>query len=77
MKARKRSPYPRVAHPRWEQKSWKEAWAHPIPELFHTGQKNPTDLAPTLDKTHEDAKKQEYAQLEGHNSKAPGYAYND
>jgi hypothetical protein len=24
--------------------------------LFHTGRENPTDLAPTLDKTHEDSK---------------------
>jgi hypothetical protein len=45
-----------------------------LSQVFSGLNENPTDLVPTLDKTH---KKQEYVQLEGHNSKALGYAYND
>jgi hypothetical protein len=45
-----------------------------LSQVFLGLDENPTDLAYTVDKTH---KKQEYGQLEGHNSKAPGYAYND
>jgi hypothetical protein len=45
-----------------------------LSKVFSGLDENPTDLAPTLDKTH---KKHEYSQLKGHNSKSPGYAYND
>jgi hypothetical protein len=45
-----------------------------LSQVFSGLDENPIDLAPMLDKTH---KKQEYDQLEGHNSKAPGYVYND
>jgi hypothetical protein len=43
--------YRLFSRPGWEPDS-----AHRIPELFNTGN-NPTDLAPMLDKTHEDIKK--------------------
>jgi hypothetical protein len=42
-----------------------------LSQVFLGLDENPTDPMPMLDKTH---KKQEYSQLEGHNSKAPGYA---
>jgi hypothetical protein len=57
-----------------ESKRAKKMLGLALSQVFSGLDENPTDLAPTLDKTH---KKQEYDQLEDHNSKAPGYAYNE
>jgi hypothetical protein len=57
-----------------ESKRAKKMFELALSQVFLGLDENPTNLAPTLDKTH---KKQEHGQLEGHNSKAPAYVYND
>jgi hypothetical protein len=56
MRAKKARPIPELFNPDESKRAKKEARARPFLELFHIGRENPTDLAPTLDKTHEDSK---------------------
>jgi hypothetical protein len=74
MRARGSSLYPELFSQPDESKIAQKMLELALSQVFLGLDENPTDLAPTVDKTH---KKQEYDQLEGHNTKAPGYAYND